>query len=135
MPAIDCIAVHDQELTPTDNSRITEILLHNRRLSLHPLLLPMITELSRHDRWLTLINPPTNLNRDMLAQAGALTGHIRSLCSRHNRYEALHLCRRALEAGTSHTVITWCDASRITPLPQLDAAACQGNAQAILVRH
>ncbi|MBA4501918.1 SulA-like leucine-rich domain-containing protein [Marinobacterium marinum] len=118
-----------------DSSRVTEILLHNNRVSLHPVLLPMITQLSRHNRWLTLINPPADLNRELLLQAGAITGHIQSLHSRDHRHEPLKLCQQALSAGTSHTVIAWCEPNRYRPLHLLDLAANQGDAQAILVRH
>ncbi len=139
MPAINY--AHVSRSTPFHNnidpqaSRVTEILLHNNRISLHPVLLPMITQLSRDNRWLTLINPPADLNRELLIQAGAATGHILSLNTRDGRYEPLMLCQQALSAGTSHTVIAWCEPGRTTPLHQLDLAASRGDAQAILVRH
>lgn len=139
MPAIDYARATRNTLNHErgDNQacRVTEILLHNSRVSLHPVLLPMITQLSHDSRWLTLINPPASLNRELLIQAGAVTGHILSLHSRDGRHEPLKLCQQALSAGTSHTVITWCEPGRTTPLHQLDLAAAHGDAQAILVRH
>lgn len=144
MPAIDyaplfCdISTQDsvqQDSSRNDASRVTEILLHNSRVSLHPVLMPMITQLSHNNRWLALINPPADLSRELLIEAGALTGRILLLHAREGRHEPLKLCRQALSAGTSHTVIAWCEAGRTTPLHQLDLAATQGNAQAILVRH
>lgn len=139
MPAIDYARVtrdnpgHDSGYS--DASRVTEILLHNSKVSLHPVLLPMISQLSRSTRWLTLINPPADLSRELLTRVGAVTGHILSLHSRDGRHEPLKLCQQALSAGTSHTVITWCEPGRTTPLHKLDLAATQGDAQAILVRH
>lgn len=138
MPAINYVPVTSN--TPNDNgrnetSRVTEILLHSSRVSLHPVLLPMISQLSRDNRWLTLINPPADLSCELLTQAGAVTGHILALHSREGRHEPLTLCQQALSAGTSHTVIAWYDSGRTTPLHQLDLAASQGDAQAILVRH
>lgn len=135
MPAIDYTTVKHCTPVPSGAGRITEILLHNRSVSLHPVLLPMITELSRDNRWLTLINPPTSLNRDLLSRAGATTGHILSLCSHDGRHAPLELCRQALAAGTSHTVIAWYESGSAAPLHQLDLAASIGHAQAILVRH
>lgn len=139
MPAINyarvtCNTAHQENIRP-QASRVTEILLHNSRVSLHPVLLPMITQLSRDSRWLTLINPPADLSRELLNQAGATTGHILSLHTRDGRLEPLQLCQQALSAGTSHTVIAWCETGRTTPLHQLDLAAVRGDAQAILVRH
>lgn len=134
MPAIDYARQPGQPSPshPADTSRITEILQHNSRISLPPLLLPIIAQLSRDDRWLTLINPPAELNRALLDQVGASTGHILVLrCTG----AALPLCRQALAAGTSHTVILWCENGQPLPLKQLAPAAEQGNAQAILVRH
>ncbi|GAA0683965.1 SulA-like leucine-rich domain-containing protein [Marinobacterium maritimum] len=124
-----------REYGRNEASRVTEILLHNSQVSLHPVLLPMIAQLSRDSRWLTLVNPPADLSRELLNQAGAVTGHILSLHSRDGKHEPLKLCQQALSAGTSHTVITWCESGRTTPLHQLDLAATQGGAQAILVRH
>lgn len=140
MPAIDYARVtsnttqlHESDMLET--SRVTEILLHNSRVSLHPVLLPMISQLSRDNRWLTLINPPADLSRKLLTQAGAITSHILSLHSRDNKHDTIRLCQQALSAGTSHTVIAWHESGRSLPLQQLDLAASCGNAQAILVRH
>lgn len=144
MPAIDYVpasqtgmhtAEHNAQPSADAASRVTEILLHNSRVSLHPVLLPMISQLSRDNRWLTLINPPSDLSRDLLHQSGALTGQMLSLRTRDGGPTPLTLCQKALAAGTSHTVIAWCESGRTLPLQQLEGAAIQGGAQAILVRH
>lgn len=139
MPAIDYAPVTSDTLQQhrgrNEASRVTEILLHNSQVSLHPVLLPMIAQLSRESRWLTLINPPADLSREILSQAGATTGHILSLHSKDGSHEPIKLCQQALSAGTSHTVIAWCESGRTTPLHQLELTAIKGDAQAILVRH
>lgn len=113
-------------------SRVTEILLHNSSVCLQPLLLPMIAGLSREDRWLVLINPPHDITRKALEQAGACTRHILVLntCSLD---QTELLCRRALAAGTCHTVIAWCSGAAPS-LDQLNQSASQGDALGILVR-
>lgn len=129
-------AIHATLTTPVSpvcpESRITEILLHNSSVCLQPLLLPMIAGLSHENRWLVLINPPTDITRQRLEQAGASIHHILTLNTRNAEQTEL-LCSRALEAGTSHTVIAWCSGN-VIPLERLNQAAGKGSSLGILIR-
>jgi len=133
-------AIHAALAVPTcqpvrtdTESRVTEILLHNSSVCLQPVLLPMIAGLSHKQRWLVLINPPQDINRAALEQAGACTRHILVLgCSTPAQTEIV--CSRALAAGTCHTVITWCDGGVTPELERLNHCAALGDSLGILVR-
>lgn len=133
MPAIDYRYAEQSQTAATKTCNITEILLHNSTISLQPVLLPMIAQLSRQDRWLTLINPPANLNRDLLQQGGACIEQILVLHTRDDETSRL-LTSRALAAGTSHTVICWASADQTTDINQLNKDAQLGNSLGILVK-
>lgn len=132
MPAIDHCLVEQPGIKPASN--FTEILLHNSSISLQPVLLPMIAQLSRQDRWLTLINPPISLDRKLLAQGGANLTQI--LVLRANTHDQeLRLFKRALASGTSHTVVGWNDnRCQHIDINALDQDARRGDCLGILVR-
>lgn len=131
MPAIDYR--YAEQSAATQTCKITEILLHNSSISLQPVLLPMIAQLSRQDRWLTLINPPASLSRDLLEAGGACIEQILVLRTAAET-DKRELASRALAAGTSHTVICWGNADQTAEVEQLNQAAHFGNSLGILVR-
>lgn len=131
MPAIDYR--YAEQSAATQTCKITEILLHNSAISLQPVLLPMIAQLSRHDRWLTLINPPASLSRELLNAGGACVEQILVLRT-SEEYDRMKLASRALAAGTSHTVICWGSADQTAEVELLNQAAHLGNCLGILVR-
>ena len=130
MPAIDYRRT--EQVEAAKEFKMTEILLHNSQVSLQPVLLPMIAQLSHQDRWLTLINPPRSLSRDLLTEAGANLRHIRVLKTEASSLE--HLFSRTLSAGTSHTVIGWSNEQHALNADRLNPFACMGACLGVLVR-
>lgn len=76
---------------------ITEIIQHSDPVSLTPLLLPLLAQLSRQQRWLALVAPPAELTRASLQQAGVLLERVWILRPDPN-HASLELACRALDA-------------------------------------
>ena len=131
MPAIDYCFAEQPGTKP--NSNFTERLLHNSSISLQPVLLPMIAQLSQQDRWLTLINPPADLSKDLLRQGGANLAQILVLRA-HTPDQEQRLFKRALASGTSHTVMGWNDCHQCIDISVLNQDASRGDCLGILVR-
>jgi cell division inhibitor SulA len=112
---------------------VTEIIQHSAEVSLAPLLLPMLAQLSRQQRWLALVAPPTELTRSQLQQAGVLLDRVWILRPDDN-HDTLELTARALDARTCHTVVSWLSAEDDRALDRLYRSAEQSGSQGILLR-
>lgn len=118
---------------PENTGRVTEIIQHNSEVSLSPLLLPMLAQLSQQERWLAIVNAPAELTRESLAQAGVDIQHLWFLKANH-KHSALDLARRALEARTCHAVVSWHEALDEGAMRQLHRSAACSDTQGIVVR-
>ncbi len=99
------------------------------------LLAPVLRELSqdRHDRWLTLIAPPSSVTHAWLRDAGLNRERIILMLSRGTQ-SALELTREALRLGRSHTVVSWINPISNSARQQMISAARIGNAQSLNIR-
>ncbi len=113
---------------------ITELVLTHNAPEQTQLLLPMVAHLSRthSDRWLTWISPGS-VDRKLLEHYGVDPRAIRLIHApetQDNRW----ILWEALAKGNSHTVIASPGQLSDRELKQLEAAACQGHCQALLLR-
>lgn len=112
---------------------ITEIIQHSDPVSLTPLLLPLLAQLSRQQRWLALVAPPAELTRASLQQAGVLLERVWILRPDPN-HASLELACRALDARTCHTVVSWLSLNDERGLDRLQRSAEQSGSQGIVLR-
>ncbi|WP_242521763.1 cell division inhibitor SulA [Motiliproteus sp. SC1-56] len=113
--------------------KLTEIILADEDEYNFQLLMPLLAQLSRDDRWFAWIAPPLKLPKAWLLQAGIDINKI-ILLQPSGSHSALKLARRALETGTCHAVISWPGDLRQQDREELEAAARHGQSHAILVR-
>jgi len=99
------------------------------------LLAPILRELSqdKHDRWLTLIAPPSSVTQAWLRDAGLNRERIILMHPRGTQ-SALELTREALRLGRSHTVVSWINPISSSARQQLISAARTGDAQSLNIR-
>ncbi|MBY4676933.1 cell division inhibitor SulA [Marinobacterium arenosum] len=113
--------------------KVTEIVLHDHDISQMPILLPLLAQLSRDQRWFVWVAPPKLLPKALLAEAGIDLSKVLLLHPSKQRSEYQLACQ-ALAAGTCHAVVTWpgylCDEQ----LKGLEAAASQGASHGIVIR-
>ncbi|MCL6269801.1 CDP-glycerol--UDP-pyrophosphoryl-N-acetylglucosaminyl-N-acetylmannosamine glycerophosphotransferase [Sansalvadorimonas sp. 2012CJ34-2] len=117
--------------------RISEVILPSLGFSMAALIAPMLTQLSRSQdlRWLTLIC--TTSQATDIAQWLKTTGVVINkllLLSAEDSEGCLELGKKALAAGTSHTVVTWLNPFTTSALAQLENAAQSGNSAGIVIR-
>lgn len=112
---------------------ITEIIQHSAEISLAPLLLPMLAQLSGQQRWLALVEPPAEVTRARLQQAGVQLDRVWILRP-DNQHSSLDLACRALAARTCHTVVSWLGADNERDLERLRRSAEQSGCQGIVLR-
>ncbi|WP_151704643.1 SulA-like leucine-rich domain-containing protein [Nitrincola alkalilacustris] len=118
---------------PSDplSGKITEIVLHSDLVSLQPMILPMLSQLSHGERWLALVAPPSELTRNHLLQAA--TDLSRTLTLRCETDNAVELAAKALCAGTCHTVILWHPELTQQELQRLENAALAGGSHCLAI--
>ncbi len=120
--------------SPAPAGGITELVLTHNAPEQTQLLLPMVAHLSRtaSDRWLTWISPGP-VDRRLLEKYGVDARTIRLIHApetKDNRW----ILWEALAKGNSHTVIASPGQLTDRELRQLEAAARQGQCQALLLR-
>ncbi|GGB90211.1 hypothetical protein GCM10011352_15300 [Marinobacterium zhoushanense] len=113
--------------------RVTEIIQHNGDISLSPLLLPMLAQLSRQQRWLALVGAPAEIDRSALSAAGVALDRIWILRP-DSKHSTVDLARRALSADTCHTVVSWHKYLDEGEIGLLQQAASLADVQGIVVR-
>ncbi|WP_286807424.1 MULTISPECIES: cell division inhibitor SulA [unclassified Marinimicrobium] len=123
-----------QSASPAPAGGITELVLTHNAPEQTQLLLPMVAHLSRtpSDRWLTWISPGP-VDRRLLERYGVDTRSIR-LIHAPETDDSRWILWEALAKGNSHTVIASPGALSDRELKQLEAAALQGQCQALLLR-
>lgn len=118
-----------------DYGPISELTLSGTANLCLPLLAPILRELSDNNdsRWLTLVEPPANLSRTWLREAGLNLDHIMLLRPSQGQ-SALQLACHLLHLGNSHTVVTWLERLPTKARRQLADAAEAGQGQALNIR-
>jgi cell division inhibitor SulA len=115
------------------SGKLTEIITHDNDLSSMPLLMPLLAQLSRDDRWLAWVAPPAMLPKTLLTDAGIDLGKV-ILLQPDSAHGVFDLARRALSAGTCHAVISWPGYLSEFELKALEQAAACGDSHSILIR-
>nr|WP_067289691.1 SulA-like leucine-rich domain-containing protein [Marinobacterium profundum] len=113
--------------------KLTEIITHDSNLSSMPLLMPLLAQLSRDDRWFAWVAPPALLPKTLLTDAGIDLGKV-ILLQPDSGHSVFDLARRALSAGTCHAVISWPGYLSEFELKALEQAAACGDSHGILIR-
>ncbi|MEH6577885.1 MAG: SulA-like leucine-rich domain-containing protein [Amphritea sp.] len=113
--------------------KITEIVLQNDDFEQMTMLLPLLAQLSKDDRWFAWIAPPATLPKTLLEAAGVDLNKIMLLQpdQTHSTYD---LALQALKAGTCHAVITWPGLLSNQELCGLESAASSGESHGIIIR-
>ncbi len=113
--------------------KITQIIMQDQDEYNFQLLMPLLAQLSRDDRWFAWIAPPLKLPKKWLLEAGIDINKIMILQPRAG-HDTLALARKALTTGTCHAVISW--PGQISPeqLEQLQQAAQSGRSHAIVIQ-
>ncbi|HEX8591105.1 SOS-induced cell division inhibitor SulA [Pseudomonas sp.] len=123
--------------SPWSNERevFSELSLRGAAGNCLNLLAPILRELSEdtHDRWLTLIAPPTSVTQAWLRDAGLNRERIILMHPRGTQ-SALELTREVLRLGRSHTVVSWINPISSSARQQLAGAARIGDAQSLNIR-
>lgn len=112
---------------------VTEIIVQNDDFNSIPMLMPLLAQLSRDDRWFVWIAPPVLLPKQLLLEAGIDLNKVILLTpdSKHSTFE---LAKQALSTGTSHAVISWPGYLSDEELNDLESAATTGNSHGIVIR-
>ncbi len=113
--------------------KITQIIVQDEDEYNFQLLMPLLAQLSRDDRWFAWIAPPLKLPKHWLLEAGIDINKIMMLQPRGS-HDTLALARKALATGTCHAVISWPRQISQEQLAQLEDAARHGRSHAILIQ-
>lgn len=126
-------ASHRPALSNHRAGKLTEIITHDNDLSSMPLLMPLLAQLSRDDRWFAWVAPPALLPKTLLTDAGIDLGKV-ILLQPDSGHSVFDLARRALSTGTCHAVISWPGYLSEFELKALEQAAACGDSHGILIR-
>lgn len=132
-PSENVLTAKAEQPMPALAGKITEIVMHNNDFDQLTMLLPLLAQLSRDDRWFAWIAPPSSLPKALLTAAGIDLNKIMLLQpdASHSTYD---LARQALKAGTCHAVITWPGMLSNEQLSGLENAAERGASHGIVIR-
>lgn len=112
---------------------VTEIIVQNDDLNSIPMLMPLLAQLSKDDRWFVWIAPPALLPKQHLLEAGIDLNKV-ILLKPGSKYSTFELAKQALSTGTSHAVISWPGYLSDAELHDLECAATKGNSHGIVIR-
>ena len=113
--------------------KVTEIVVQSSDSEQMTMLLPLLAQLSKDNRWFAWIAPPTTLPKALLEAAGIDLSKIMLLQPDQN-HSTYQLACQALKAGTCHAVITWPGALSDEQLTGLETAAENGQSHGIVIR-
>ena len=113
--------------------KITQIIMADEDEYNFQLLMPLLAQLSRDDRWFAWIAPPLKLPKYWLLEAGIDINKIMMLQPKGDN-DTLQLARKALNTGTCHAVISWPGQLSADELETLEQAAREGQSHAILIQ-
>lgn len=120
---------------PVNNhqGKVTEIIMQDDELENIPMLLPLLAQLSKDDRWFVWIAPPVLLPKALLIEAGIDLSKV-ILLNPDDKHSTYNLARQALSTGTSHAVISWPGYLSDDELKTLELAAKEGASHGIVIR-
>lgn len=118
---------------PSLAGSVTEIVVKDDNFSNIPMLMPLLAQLSKDDRWFVWIAPPVLLPKQLLAEAGIDLQKV-ILLNPDNKHSTYQLAKQALSTGTSHAVVSWPGYLSEDELAELESAARQGHSHGIVIR-
>ncbi len=113
--------------------KITQIIMPDEDEYNFQLLMPLLAQLSRDDRWFAWIAPPLKLPKQWLLEAGIDINKIMMLQPKTEQ-DTLDLAQKALATGTCHAVISWPGQISKAQLNILEQAAQNGQSHAIVIQ-
>ncbi len=113
--------------------KVTEIVLQGSDFGEMTMLLPLLAQLSKDDRWFAWIAPPTALPKSLLEAAGIDLKKV-MLLQPDQSHSTYQLACQALKAGTCHAVISWPGVLSNEELAGLEDAAANGKSHGIVIR-
>lgn len=113
--------------------KITQIIMPDEDEYNFQLLMPLLAQLSRDNRWFAWIAPPLKLPKQWLLEAGIDINKIMMLQPKAE-CDTLELAEKALATGTCHAVISWPGQINKTQLETLEKAAKNGQSHAIIIQ-
>ncbi|KZY67394.1 SulA-like leucine-rich domain-containing protein, partial [Oleiphilus sp. HI0067] len=87
-------------------ANVTEIIIAKSKADSVQMLLPMLTKLNQEQRWLALIDPPSELLHRWKSERKTDLNEIIVLRS-NKQISGDALCQKALAMGTCHAAILW----------------------------
>ena len=129
-------AIHSK--TASTSRRVNELILSGSNWEPSVFLSPLLNQLASEDkqRWLTLVLSEQNTCEilNWIKSAGINSSTVRVL-NRKSSMKSLELTYRALESGTSHTVIGWISQMDQEDLSRLESAARSGQCHCLTIRN
>ncbi|KZZ14517.1 hypothetical protein A3750_01935 [Oleiphilus sp. HI0079] len=119
--------------SPAKEANVTEIIIAKAKSDSVQMLLPMLTRLNQEQRWLALIDPPTELLQRWKDERQAGLDEIMILRSTDHS-AAADLCEKALAMGTCHAAILWSQGISNEAFERLEKASMQGDSHGIVLR-
>lgn len=114
-------------------ANVTEIIIAKAKSDSVQMLLPMLTRLNQEQRWLALIDPPSELLQRWKSERQAGLDEIMILRS-SEQSTATDLCERALATGTCHAAILWSQGISNEAFERLERASIEGDSHGIVLR-
>lgn len=114
-------------------ANVTEIIIAKAKSDSVQMLLPMLTRLNQEQRWLALIDPPTELLQRWKDEHQAGIDEIMVLRSNEHS-SATELCEKALSTGTCHAAILWSQGISNETFERLERASIKGDSHGIVLR-
>lgn len=98
------------------------------------LLLPLLSELSSQNRWITLISPPLDIDKKLFAYHGIDVSRVLLIHPKDSIDDTCTM-NKALKNGTSGIVIMWAEKLPKRFVAQWRKSVKQGNCRGIIVNH
>lgn len=121
------------ESSASPRANVTEIILPAEQVENFQLLLPMLTQLNREERWLAWIDPPAGLVQKWQQHHGIIQHQLLILRS-SPQHSAEILAEKALSAGTCHAVVLWTTRLSRQKTRRLEEASVKGNSHGVILR-
>ncbi|WP_299177074.1 SulA-like leucine-rich domain-containing protein [uncultured Neptuniibacter sp.] len=112
---------------------LTEIVVQDENFSNIPMLMPLLAQLSKDDRWFVWIAPPVLLPKQLLLEAGIDLSKV-ILLNPNSKHSTFQLAQQALSTGTSHAVVSWPGYLSDSEYNDLECAAKTGQSHGIIIR-
>lgn len=115
-------------------AQLVELLYRDEGSGELRLLLPLLAELSRQDRWLIWVDPPHIPYAPALLAAGIDLDRVQVVRS-NSRRDRLWCLEQCLKSGCCSVVLGWLPAGEEKAIRRLQVAATEGQSRGFLFRH